>query len=87
MLDAEYKNKSVLIKQAMDLQTKRLDLAARMQKMQSLRDDKTLLSLLKSVSSGFSDTDCLQYLSIQAHPPAKSPQDKSPGGAHVPVQH
>ena len=63
----EYQGKSVMIKQARELQAKRLDLAARMQKMQELRDDKTLLSLLKNVSDGFSSNDCLNSITISAH--------------------
>jgi len=80
VLEKEYKNKSGLIKQATDLQAKRLDLAARMQKMQSLRDDKTLLSLLKSVAGEFTDKDSLQYINITAHGNAKGAPAKAPDG-------
>ena len=79
VLDKDYKNKSFLIQQAMDLQAKRLDLAARMQKMQSLRDDNTLLSLLMGVAGQFSEKDSLQFISILAHPPHKANQAKPDG--------
>jgi hypothetical protein len=81
-LDREYKDKSVLIKQAMELQGKRLDLAARMQKMQSLRDDKTLLSLLKSVSAQFTEKDSLQYLNILAHANQRNSPARTDGGGY-----
>ena len=67
-LSKTYQKKSELIKQAKDLQTKRIDLAARMQKMQELRDDTILQSLLKNVSESFTDSDSLKYLRIDAHP-------------------
>jgi hypothetical protein len=67
-LNSEYHAKSVLITQARELQSRRLDLAARMKKMQELMNDKVLISLLRSVSNGFSTNDLLTYLSIDAHP-------------------
>jgi hypothetical protein len=66
-LSDEFRAKSAVIAQAKELQSKRLDLAARMQKMQQLMDDKTLLSLLRNVSEAFSSSDMLSYISIDAH--------------------
>jgi hypothetical protein len=40
-----------------------------------LRNDKVLLSLLHSVSVGFSDNDSLQYVYIEAHPADKKPEE------------
>jgi hypothetical protein len=74
-LEQQYRDSAVLIKQYNDLHAKRDDLAARMKKMEDLRHDTVLLSLLNSVSTGFSDSDCLQYVHIDAHPNEKKPED------------
>ena len=74
-LEQQYRDGVVLIKQYNDLHAQRDDLAARMRKMEDLRNDKTLLSLLNSVSTGFSDNDCLEYVHIEAHPADKKPED------------
>jgi hypothetical protein len=66
-LSEEYRSKSVLITQARELQARRLDLAARMQKMEHLMDDTLLISMLRNVSSSFSGNDLLSYISIDAH--------------------
>ena len=65
-LAAQYKEKSTLIVRSQDLRGRRQDLANRMQKIQKLMDDKTLLSLLSNISDGFSAKDCLDYISIDA---------------------
>jgi hypothetical protein len=66
-LAAERQAKSVLIAQAKELRERRLDLAARMQKMQELQNDKVLLSLLRNISDGFSASDCLEFINVEAH--------------------
>jgi hypothetical protein len=78
-LSKEFQEKSVLIQQSKELRARRLDLAARMQKMQELMDDRTLLSLLRNVSDGFSSSDCLEYVSIEAHSTAPSRDGKDTG--------
>jgi hypothetical protein len=79
-LSEEFRAKSVLMSQAKELQTRRLELAARMQKMQELKDDKILLALLRNVSDAFSENDSLEYISVQAHAPNRGnppePDDK-----------
>ena len=74
-LERQYRDSAVLIRQYNDLHARRDDLAARMKKMEDLRGDTVLLSLLNGVSSGFSDNDCLQYVHIEAHPADKKPQE------------
>jgi hypothetical protein len=64
----EYQDKADILKQYGDLRAKRDDLAARMRRLQDLRTDKVLVSLLNNVSSCFSEADCLDYVSIEAHP-------------------
>jgi hypothetical protein len=63
----EYQKKLELVKQAQEIQHQRETLAARMQKLQALRDDNVVLSLLKSVTDSVSDSDCLSYLQINAN--------------------
>lgn len=78
-LQAERQSKSVLIAQAKVLRERRLDLAARMQKMQELKEDKVLLALLRNISDGFSAHDCLEYINVEAHNPrqgGKASDDK-----------
>jgi len=65
-LNAQYRDKSALITRSEDLRSSRQDLANRMQKIQKLMDDKTLLSLLRNISQGFSQKDCLEYVNIDA---------------------
>jgi hypothetical protein len=74
-LEQQYRDSAVFIKQYNDLHARRDDLAARMKKMEDLRNDKVLLSLLHSVSSGFSDSDTLSYVHIDAHPVDKKPEE------------
>ena len=63
----EYQKKLELVRQAQEIQHQRESLAARMQKLQALRDDNVVLSLLKTVAQSVSDNDCLRYLRIEAN--------------------
>jgi hypothetical protein len=74
-LEQKYRDSTALIKQYNDLRAKREELAQRMQKMEDLRTDKVLLSLLNSVSSCFSESDCLEYVCVDAHPAEKRAGD------------
>jgi type VI protein secretion system component VasK len=65
-LAAQYREKSTLITRSQELRARRRDLANRMEKIQKLMDDTTLLSLLSNISNGFSAKDCLDYISIDA---------------------
>jgi hypothetical protein len=65
-LTAQYRDKSTLITRSQELRARRRDLANRMEKIQKLMDDTTLLSLLSNISNGFSAKDCLDYISIDA---------------------
>jgi hypothetical protein len=47
-----------------------------MTRMEQLRGDKILLSLLKNVSEGFSNKDCLQYIRVEAHPADPKAEEK-----------
>jgi hypothetical protein len=73
----ELQAKSVLIAQAKELRERRLDLAARMQKMQELMDDRVLLALLRNISDGFSSSDCLEFISVEAHNARPTGNEKS----------
>lgn len=66
-LATQFREKSVLITRSQDLRAKRQDLANRMQKIQQLRDDKVLLSLLRNIAGSFSSDDCLETVKIEAH--------------------
>lgn len=66
-LAAQYLDKSALITRSQELRAKRQELANRMEKIQELRDDKVLLSLLGSIADSFSDQDCLETVKIDAH--------------------
>jgi hypothetical protein len=48
-----------------------------MQKMQELKDDKVLLSLLRNISEGFGNSDCLEYVSVEAHGARPNGNEKS----------
>jgi hypothetical protein len=72
-LELQYRDSSAFVQQYNNLRAKRDDLAQRMQKLEDLRHDRVLLSLLHSVSSGFAEADCLEYVCIDAHPPEKKP--------------
>jgi hypothetical protein len=65
-LSEEHRDKSVLIAQSMELRAKRETLAARMQKIQQLMDDRLLLALLRNVAEGFSTNDCVEYIQVDA---------------------
>jgi hypothetical protein len=65
-LALQYREKSTLIARSQELRARRVDLANRMQKIQKLMDDRTLLSLLSNISNGFSGKDCLDYIAIDA---------------------
>jgi hypothetical protein len=65
-LVSQFKEKSALITRSQDLRSRRQDLANRMEKIQKLMDDRTLLSLLSDISNGFSPKDCLNYISIDS---------------------
>ncbi len=72
----EFRDKSALMAQAKELLNRRVELAARMQKMQELKDDKILLSLLSNVSQAFSPKDdCLEYVSVMAHNTQRGPNE------------
>ena len=63
----EFEKVSDLIKEARNIERKRQELAGQMQKLQGLRDDTVLMSLLKSVTESVSDSDCLSLIQIEAH--------------------
>jgi hypothetical protein len=65
-LSTQYREKSALIVRSQLLRASRQNLANRMEKIQQLMDDRTLLSLLRNISSGFSAHDCLEYINIDA---------------------
>jgi hypothetical protein len=78
-LEQQYRDSAVLLKQYNDLRTKRDDLALRMRRMEDLRTDKVLVSLLNSVSSCFSEADCLDYVCVDARlPERKSADSRTP---------
>jgi hypothetical protein len=62
----DHQGKSVLIAQSEALRAKREILAARMQKIQQLMDDRLLLALVRNISDGFSANDCLEYIQVDA---------------------
>ena len=68
-LEQKYRENAVLITQYGELRAQRNDLAVRMKKMEDLRADKVLLSLLNNISGCFSDADCLNYVCVDAHSP------------------
>jgi hypothetical protein len=70
---------SDLINRARAIEAKRQTLAARMEKLQDLRDDNVLLSLLKGVSESLSDNDCLSFLQISAHSAERGSRSKETG--------
>jgi hypothetical protein len=74
-LEQQYRDNSVLLKHYNELRARRDDLSLRMQKMEDLRNDRVLLSLLNTVSSCFSESDCLEYVCIDAHLADKKPGD------------
>jgi hypothetical protein len=73
--EQEYRNKADILKQYSDLHAKRENLAQRMRRLQDLRTDQVLVSLLNNVSSCFSNADCLDYVCIDAHSPDKKSAD------------
>lgn len=77
-LQGEFNSKSSLIERSRELRTARSALAARMEKIQQLMDDKVLLSLLRNISDGFSGTDALDYIEIDARG-TTLPQEKQTG--------
>jgi hypothetical protein len=65
-LAAAVQQNSMSIKKAEQLVATRQELANRMQKVEGLMEDKLLLSLLHNISEGFSSTDCLESINIDA---------------------
>jgi hypothetical protein len=74
-LEQQYRDNAVLLRQFSELRAKRDNLAACMQKMEDLRTDKVLLSLLNTVSRCFSESDCLNYICVDAHRPERRSVD------------
>jgi hypothetical protein len=74
-LARQYREAEVHIQQYSDLKARRDDLAQRMKRMEDLQSDQVLLSLLRNVSTGFSDSDCLEYICIDAYPGDKKSSD------------
>ncbi|MGN6368700.1 MAG: hypothetical protein ACTHN5_10595 [Phycisphaerae bacterium] len=85
-LAGQYREKSTLIARAQELRAKRRDLANRMEKIQTLMNDKTLLSLLNNISNGFSAKDCLDYINIDARAQKSDPAAKGESPRHYVVQ-
>jgi hypothetical protein len=73
--EQEYRDRAVIIKQYADLRAKRDELAQRMRRLEELRTDRVLVSLLNNVSTCFSETDCLEYVCIDAHSPERKSAD------------
>jgi hypothetical protein len=67
-LERQYRESAVHIQQFNSLKAKRDNLADRMKKIGDLRSDQFLLSLLHNTSAAFSDSDCLQYICVDAYP-------------------
>src|SRR6476660_3448080 len=65
-LVAQVQQHSSALVKSQQIVASRQELANRMQKVESLMDDKMLLSLLKNISEGFASSDCLEYISIDA---------------------
>lgn len=65
-LAAQVQERSSVLLLSRRVVASRQELADKMQKIEQLMDDKTLLSLLKNISEGFSGSDCLEYISIDA---------------------
>ena len=63
-LQQHYRDRSALIARSQELRAKRQELADRMQKIQHLMDDRTVLALLNSTAQAFSDEDCLESVEI-----------------------
>src|SRR5579862_510027 len=65
-LQQVYRQQSAHVRSPAGLQAKRQELADKMKKMEDLRDDNIVLALLRNVSAGFSEYDCLWYVHIEA---------------------
>jgi hypothetical protein len=74
-LQAQYRSQATLIEMSKSVQDRAAQLADRMKRIEGLRDDKTLLALLRNVSAGFSELDCLEYLHVDARGPAPKTSD------------
>jgi hypothetical protein len=88
-LAAQVRDKSSAVVQSQRIVASRQELADKMQKIEQLMDDKTLLSLLKNISEGFSGTDCLEYIHIDARgkslPQAPRTDKDAPAPAPAPA--
>jgi len=68
-LRGDFVQQSSLIQRSEELQRRRQELADRMKKIEGLRDDKTLLALLRNVAGGFAVFDSLEYIHINVRGP------------------
>jgi hypothetical protein len=66
-VNQECNTKSVKKLGARQLIDRRAELARKMATVQSLSQDELLLSLMRNISSQFSDNEVLDYLAVQAH--------------------
>jgi hypothetical protein len=80
---AQVQQKSIAISESRQVLGRRQALAIRMQKVEQLMDDRTLLALLRNISDGFAATDCLEYISIDAKPRAKEKETAPVDGSYV----
>jgi hypothetical protein len=84
-LNAQVQEQSSALVKSQQVVASRQDLANRMQKIDQLMDDKTLLALLRNISEGFSGSDCLEYINIDARGKSVAqPAEKTDNGKPAP---
>jgi len=74
-MQRQYDKTTALLQLAKHMQEQRTELAAKMARIENLQHDTLLLQLLRGVSGGFSDSDCLKFIRIDAHLPSARPDD------------
>lgn len=66
-MQGQFQKNAVLLTEAQRLRASRDALANKMTRIERMQNDTVLLSLVKNVSSAFSDDDCLKYIRVDAH--------------------
>jgi len=62
-----YDRTVALLRSARELQASRDALAAKMARIERLKNDSIVLTMVRNVSSAFGDNDCLKFIRVDAH--------------------
>jgi hypothetical protein len=78
-MKANYADRSMIKRESFRLIEQRKEIASRMSRIQKVQDDRTLLTLLASVTEQFSDNDVLEDIVLEVH--GRGGEERNPPGS------